>query len=165
MPDMAGEAVLEEVDHPYTFRVVRWFLEKCAGAMILIDTVKLNQGTRDQDYFTMKLLNYLSELGSDPKCGWSKRPVTLILSKADQSEECQTDPAAYAKAHATGLWQHCQKRFGCHKFFAAGVAGACAWHESVTEGRAQVPLRVEPHGIVEPFEWLVGQLGSKRDRS
>lgn len=161
MPDMAGEAVLEEVDHPHTFRIVRSFLQKCTAAMILIDTVKLKEGTREQDYFTMKLLSYLSELSDGAKDGWSKRPVALIFSKADQCEECLEDPAAYAKAHVAGLWQHCQERFGCHKFFAAGVAGACAWHESMTEGRVQVPLRIEPRGIVEPFEWLLDKLPAK----
>lgn len=164
MPDMAGEALLEEVDHPHTFRVIRSFLEKCTGALILIDTVKLQEGMPEQDFFTMKLLTTLSELANDPKHGWSKRPVALILSKADQCDECREDPGGYAKAHAVGLWQYCQERFHCHKFFATGVAGACAWRESLSEGRVQVPLRVEPHGIVEPFEWLLDKLGAKWER-
>ncbi len=45
MPDMAGEALLEEVDHPHTYRVIGSFLKKCAGAMVLIDAVKLEEGT------------------------------------------------------------------------------------------------------------------------
>jgi len=158
MPDMAGDAVLEEVDHPHTYRVIRAFLRKCSGAMVLIDAVKLKDGSREQDYFTMKLLSYLGELDGDPKRGWCKRPVALIFSKADESDECREDPTAFAKAHATGLWQQCQERFGCHKFFAAGVAGACAWRESLTEGKVRVPLRIEPHGITEPFEWLLGHV-------
>ncbi len=161
MPDMAGEAVLEEVDHPHTYRVVRSFLEKCTGAMVLIDAIKTMEGSRDQDFFSMKLLTYLSELSNRPKDNWSKRPLALVFSKADQCEECREDPAAYAQQHATGLWQFCQERFSCHKFFAAGVAGTCVWRESMTEGRVQVPLRIEPHGIVEPFEWLLGKLNPK----
>ncbi|OHB70405.1 MAG: hypothetical protein A2V70_16695 [Planctomycetes bacterium RBG_13_63_9] len=158
MPDMAGEAVLEEVDHPHAFRVVRAFLEKCRSAMILIDAIRLKEGAREHDFFSMKLLSYLGELNGDPKIGWAKRPVALILSKADQCEECLEDPAAYAKAHAFGLWQFCRERFRCHKFFATGVAGTCVWRDSVTEGRVEVPLRIEPHGVVEPFEWLLSQL-------
>jgi len=158
MPDMAGEAVLEEVDHPHTFRVVRAFLEKCTGVMILVDSMRLREGTREQDYFTMKLLSYLSELNNGSKKEWARRPVAMVLTKADQNEECQEDPAAFAQAHAAGLWQHCRERFGCHKFFAAGVAGAVAAHESMTEGRLQVPLRIEPHGIIEPFEWLLEKM-------
>jgi len=165
MPDMAGEALIEEVDHPHTFRVIRSFLKKCTGAMILIDTVKLQEGMPEQECFTMKLLTCLCELANHPKHGWSRRPVALILSKADQHEECFEDPEAYAKAHATGLWQFCQERFHCRKFFAAGVAGACTWRESISDGRVQVPLRIEPHGIVEPFEWMLNKLGSKQGRS
>ncbi len=162
MPDMAGEAVIEEIDHPHTYRVVRSFLEKCTAAMILVDTLKIKEGTSDQDYFTMKLLSYLSELSSDPKTGWPRRPVALILSKADQCEECAEDPAGYAKTHAAGLWQHCQERFGRHRFFSAGVAGACVARESMTEGHVRVPLRIEPHGIIEPFEWLLENLEQRR---
>jgi len=158
MPDMAGEAVLEEVDHPHTYRVIRAFLKKCTAAMILIDAVQLAEGIREQDYFTMKLLSYLSELASDPKHGWANRPLAMIFSKADQCEACLEDPAGYARAHAVGLWQHCRERFGCHRFFAAGVAGTCVSRESLTEGHRQVPLRIEPHGIIEPFEWLLDNL-------
>ena len=161
MPDMAGEAVLEEVDHPHTYRLIQAFLRKCTGAMVLIDSVKLQEGCREQDFFTMKLLSYLSELDNDPKHGWSKRPVALILSKADRCEKCFEDPAAFARAHAAGLWQHCQERFNAHKFFATGVAGTCAWRETMSEGRVQVPLRIEPRGIVEPFEWLLSKLDPK----
>jgi hypothetical protein len=162
MPDMPGEAILEEVDHPHTYRVIRAFLQQCAGIMVLIDTVKLREGTSEQDYFTMKLLSYLSELSNDSQRGRSDQPVALIFSKADQCEECLEDPAAYAEAHAGGLWQHCRERFPCHKFFAAGVAGACAWYESTTNGRVQVPLRIEPRGVVEPFLWLLERLTTKR---
>lgn len=165
MPDMAGDALLEEVDHPHTFRVIRSFLEKCTGAVILIDTIKLQEGTAEQDYFSMKLLSTLSELGNDSKHGWSTRPTAMVFSKADQCQECREDPAAFAEAHASGLWQYCRERMSCHEFFAAGVAGACAWRESMRDGRTEVPLRVEPHGIVEPFEWLLEKLGSKRGKS
>lgn len=158
MPDMAGEALIEEVDHPHTFRVIRAFLQKCTGAMVLIDSIKLQQGQQEPDYFTMKLLSYLSEMNNDPKHGWKKRPVALILSKADQCEECLEDPAGYARVHATGLWQYCRERFDCHRFFAVGVAGTCVWRESITDGRLQVPLRIEPRGIAEPFEWLLHEL-------
>ena len=64
MPDMAGEAILEEVDHPHSFRIISQFLGKSMGAMVLIDASQLKEGGRDQDFFSMKLLSYLSELDS-----------------------------------------------------------------------------------------------------
>lgn len=158
MPDMAGEAVLEEVDHPHTFRIVQAFFKKCTGAIVLIDAAKLMEGEHHHDCFTLKLLSYLSELDDNAKTGWSRRPVALILSKTDRCEEATADPDRYAKHHATGLWQYCQERFQCRKFFAASVAGTCVPRESMTEGYLHIPLRIEPHGIIEPFEWLLSHL-------
>ena len=159
MPDMAGEAVLQEVDHPNTFRVIRAFLQKCVGAMVLIDSVKLKENGQSQEFFTMKLISYLGELGDDAKRGWSKKPVALIFTKVDQCEQCAKDPTGFAQTHASGLWQQCEERFRQYRFFAAGVAGACAYRRSLENGRVHVPLRIEPHGIVEPFEWLLSKLG------
>jgi hypothetical protein len=162
VPDMAGEALREEIEHPHTYRVIGSYLEKCSAAMLLIDAVKLKDGGRDQDYFTMKLVSYLAELEAEQGRGWSQRPVALVFTKADLCDECMHDPAAYARSHASGLWQQCQDRFAVHQFFAAGVAGACAWRETRSQGRVRVPLRIEPAGIVEPFLWLLEQL--KRSR-
>jgi hypothetical protein len=158
MPDMAGESLLEEVDHPHSYQVVRSFLSQSTAAMVLIDPTKLRRGTQEQDYFTMKLLSYLIELNDDPKRGWPNRPVALVFSKADQCDECFADPAAFAATHASGLWRHCKERFRRYRFFASGVAGTVAFRDVQGEGRVRVPMRVEPRGIVEPFEWLLEQL-------
>ncbi|MEX0713802.1 MAG: hypothetical protein WD278_15795 [Pirellulales bacterium] len=157
MPDMAGEALLEEVDHPNTYEVIHPLLSKCSGALIMIDCTKLQTSSLDQDYFTMKLLSYLAELNENPKQSWAKRPIGLILTKADECEECFLDPAAFAQARAPGLWRQCQEQFRNFKFFATGVAGGCAYRVR-RDGRVRVPLRIEPRGIVEPFEWLMKQV-------
>jgi Double-GTPase 2 len=157
MPDMAGESLIEEVDHPRTYQVIRSLLSKCASAILMIDTAKLRGGSLDQDYFAMKLLSYLTELDNHPKHGWTTRPVAVLFSKADEWEECFDNPAGFAAAHAPGVWQHAQERFRNVKFFATGVAGGCAYRVT-REGRIRVPLRVEPRGILDPFEWLMSQL-------
>jgi hypothetical protein len=156
MPDMAGEALLEEIDHPHTYDVIHPLLTKCFGVLILIDTVKLQSGSLEQDYFTMKLLSYMAELDEHPKRGWANRPIGFVLTKADECEECFADPAAFAQSRAPGLWRQCQERFRNYRFFAVGVAGGCAYRNR-REGRVRVPLRIEPRGLVEPFEWLVKQ--------
>ena len=157
MPDMAGEAVIEEVDRPHTYRVVRKFLEKCESALVLIDAVRLRNGDRDQDFFAMKLLSSLSEMDADAKRGRSKRRVALLLTKADQCEECFENPSEFAKKHAAGLWLQCQERFSNYKFFACSVAGSCAACDAFAEGQIRVPLRIEPRGVTNPFEWLIGK--------
>jgi hypothetical protein len=158
VPDMSGEAVLDEVNHPQSSPVIRSFLEKCSGAMILVDALRLHRGDREPDYFSMKFLGYLSELGQNGRDGWRKKPVALILTKADQCPECRADPENYAKYHASGLWQNCQEHLDLCRFFAAGVAGACTVYQRADGRRAHVPLRIEPHGVVEPFDWLLSQL-------
>ena len=162
MPDMAGESILEEIDHRNTYRVIKEFLKKSAAALVLIDAIRLRDGDQGQDYLAMKILSYLSEVEPSNKHGWSERPIALVFTKVDQAEACRDDPARFAKTHAAGLWQHCQQRFSNCRFFAASVVGACAWHESPTLGRRRVPLRIEPHGIVEPFEWLMGQVAGPK---
>jgi hypothetical protein len=79
--------------------------------------------------------------------------LAMVVSKADECELCFDDPVNFAKTRSPGLWELCRERFGMFEFFASGVAGACAIHNGL-DGRVRVPLRIEPHGIVEPFQWL-----------
>jgi hypothetical protein len=158
LPDIAGEALFAEVDHPRSYQVIHCLLSRCDGVFILIDGTKLQSGSLDEDYFTMKLLSHLSELGSGTKSVWGTRPVALIFSKADQCESCFEDPGGYAQRHAPGLWRTCQQRFSRHAFFATGVAGACVTRHVSGGGVRSVPLRVEPRGIIEPFAWLTENL-------
>ncbi len=160
MPDIAGEALLEEVDHPQTYKVVQAFLTKCQGAAVLIDAQTLAGGTAEHDYFTMKLLSYLQELDENPKTGWRNRPLAIVFSKADQCDACFDDPEEYARQHAAGLWRHCRERFKTHRFFAASVSGNCAFRETAF-GTALAPLRIEPRGIIEPFLWLMSTVSKK----
>jgi hypothetical protein len=37
------------------------------------------------------------------------------------------------------------------------VAGVCG-HRELYGIRQQMPLRIEPHGIVEPFGWLISKI-------
>jgi hypothetical protein len=53
------------------------------------------------------------------------------------------------------MWQHCQERLPKYRIFAAGVAGACAYRRELGGIRRRIPLRIEPRGIVEPFNWLI----------
>jgi hypothetical protein len=160
MPDLAGEALLEEVDHPGTYPVIRSFLSKCAGVLVLVDAPRAQSGESEEDFHTMKLISYLSELAPDRQSGWAARPVALVFSKADLCEQCFENPFDFARRHTPGLVQQCRERLKRHQFFAVGVAGAVGVRTD-SQGRVQVPLRIEPRGIVEPFHWLLQQFDPK----
>ncbi len=157
VPDMSGAALLDEIERTGACPVVRPFVEKCSAAIVFVDVAEVEAGEQSQDYFAMQALNYLCGLNDDRRKGWPNRPVAVVFTKADLSPSCQVDPAAYAQRHTPGLWQACQKRLHRHRFFAVRVAGACAYQWQ-SGRRVAVPLRIEPHGIVEPFRWLVEEL-------
>ena len=166
VPDMAGEAILEEINHPNTFPVVRSLLTKCCGVVLLIDAIRLQSGDSSQDFATMKFLAFLDELEQERNNGrrlWRRTqlPISIVFTKADQCERCFADPVLFAETHASGMLRHCRDRFPLHTFYACGVAGACAHRESPYDGRRRIPLRVEPRGIVEPLAWMVKQIARR----
>ena len=158
MPDMAGEAILEEIDHPNAYPAIHSFLEKCSAVILLADTDRIERGGAEQNYFLMKLITYLSEQDNRKTRGKTTRPVAIVFSKADRCEPCFDNPEMYAREKTPNLWQQVQQRFSNYGFFASGVAGSVGFREEPGEGPAAVPLRIEPRGIVEPFEWLVSKV-------
>ena len=157
MPDMAGDAIHEELKHPHSYPVIRSFLKKCKGMMIFVDAAELASSRSDEDYFAMKLLSYISELDVESKRR-KPLPLAIVLTKCDERPEAFDDAAAFAQRHATGLWQHSQQRSTCLQFFAASVAGTCTYRRVYRNERIRVPLRIEPRGVVQPFIWLLDQM-------
>ena len=165
MPDMAGESILQELDHPNSVPVVRSMLKKASSIMLLIDTVRVEDGDTNQDFFAMKVLSDMAETRAHAATPKKKRKknhsnepsFALVFTKADESEACFEDPQRYAQKHTPGLWQQCQDHFPNHRFFASGVAGACTTRQSLGNITQRVPLRVEPRGIMAPFRWLIEQ--------
>jgi hypothetical protein len=130
--------------------------------MVLADAERLQAGDHSQDFVTLKLLSLIGELNGERSKGWrrrgaERRPLALVLTKSDKVDGLEENPAEFAEAHATALWSDCRSRFARHSVFACSVTGATAFRDSY--GRRQaVPLRIEPHGIIEPFGWLMTEL-------
>lgn len=158
LPDMGADALVEELDHPNNFPVIRCLMRDSAGLLLLIDAEQVEQGDNSQLFFALKVLSYLSEVDNDPRLGWPSRPVSLVFTKADQAESCFDDPALYAARRMPGLVQQIRERFNRFKFFASGVAGAIGCRRLRNGARVEFPLRVEPRGLIEPFAWLVKEL-------
>jgi hypothetical protein len=161
IPDLSGESLAVETERPERYPAIRSLLTKCAGVMVLADAERLQGGDHSQDFVTLKLLSMIGELRDENarrrQRGAERRPLALVLTKADKCEGCADNPREFAEAHAGALWSDCRNRFAKHDVFACSVTGATAFRDNY--GRRQhVPLRIEPHGIIEPFGWLMSEL-------
>jgi hypothetical protein len=136
--------------------------------MVLADAERLQSGDHSQDFVTLKLLSIIGELREEHarsrrQRGGERRPLALVLTKSDKCEGCAERPREFAEAHASALWSDCRSRFPKHEAFACSVTGATAYRDSYGR-RQQVPLRIEPHGIIEPFGWLMNELDEHWNR-
>jgi hypothetical protein len=161
IPDISGEALAVETERPGRYPAIRSLLAKCAGVMVLADAELLQASDHSQDFVTLKLLSLIGELRDEKargrRRGAERRPLALVFTKADRCDGLFENPREFAEAHAGALWSDCRARFPRHEVFASSVTGATAFRDSY--GRRQlVPLRIEPHGIVEPFGWLMTEL-------
>lgn len=156
VPDLAGDALLEEVNHPKAYPVIGAFLRKCVGAMVLIDATRLEAGDKQHDFQAQKIISYLMSLETK-KNSWATRPVAITLTKADQCEKCFDDPVEFANRTAPGLMRACRDQLECFQVFATGVAGSVGF-EYHRHGRVLIPLRIEPRNVVEPFDWLLDKV-------
>ena len=167
MPDMAGEAIVAEADHPTSFPVVRSMLTKATSVLFLFDAYRISEGDSDQDFVAMKVLNYLSELAPAPQLKPKKArrknsdvvgpKLAIVFTKSDQCDACYENPLQFAEKHIPGVFQLCAERFPSHQFFSTSVAGTCATRRAYSNVRERIPLRVEPRGITEPVEWILEQ--------
>lgn len=162
IPDLSGDALATETERANRYPAIRSLLGKCAAVMVLADAERLQAGDQTQDFLTLKLLSLIGELRDDRAQGWrrrgqERRPLALVLTKSDKCEGLDENPREFAESHATALWADCRSRFPRHDVFACSVTGATAYRDNYGK-RQHVPLRVEPHGIIEPFGWLMTEL-------
>lgn len=160
VPDVSGEALATETERSNRYPAIRSLLGKCAGVMILADSEKLQSSDHSDDFLTLKLLSLIGDLREEKLHGRrvaERRPLAMVFTKADMVSGLMEEPREFAEAHASTIWSDARARFPKHEAFACSVTGATAYRDSY--GRRQhVPLRIEPHGIIEPFGWLMSQL-------
>lgn len=156
-PDVAGEAVAQELSKPDSNPTVRNLLGNCSGLVVLIDITKVVSGSKEAEIFAMQLVSYLNGMRTTKRNKKVDVPVALVFTKADLCEESIPNPEAFAKSNTSGLYKLCDARLSKFKFFASGVAGSAAWLVDAEGRETLVPLRIEPRGVIEPFAWLFGQ--------
>jgi hypothetical protein len=160
MPDMAGEALAAEVAAPSTFAVIGSLLGKSAAAILLVDAALAGAGSPQPDFFALKLMSYLDGILATKREQRLSTPVAIVLSKADYCPECLDDPRSFAKTNLSRLWNMCRNRFESFEFFATSVVGSLGYGSDESDNVVPYPLHVAPRGILEPFEWTLGQLSS-----
>jgi hypothetical protein len=161
-PDVAGEAVMAELERPHTHRAVRALIARCEALVVLADLTEVLAGSQSQELFALQLVSYLDSLQTNKAKVKARRkiktPVAIVFTKADLCEESIADPSAFARANTPALWRLCQDRLERYRFSCAGVAGSCGRLVDEDGCATIVPLRIEPRGILEPFRWLMEQV-------
>ncbi|REJ68068.1 MAG: hypothetical protein DWQ31_09595 [Planctomycetota bacterium] len=150
--DPSGDAILGHLEGQGHHPAVSALFARAAAALVLVDVSEVEAGGSDGEYFAVKALSSLDELERKGRRAWRRRPVAVVFTKADVCETCFDDPREYAELHCSSLVQFCHQRFSKVGFFATSVA-----RSDTGPLGSQVPLRVEPRAIVDPFEWLIAR--------
>ncbi len=96
-PDVAGEAVMAEIEHPRTNLTIRALILRCSGLVVLVDALEVIAGGQGQEMFAMQLVTYLDSLHSARRRKVDT-PVALIFTKSDLCETPIDDPDAFAQS-------------------------------------------------------------------
>jgi hypothetical protein len=157
-PDVAGEAVMGELENPGTYKTIRALIGRCAGLVVLVDVVQLIADGQGQELFAVQLISYLDALKSRKRNRKIDVPVAIVFTKTDLWDEWIRDPESFAKSNAPALYNQCRTRLERCSFYFSGVAGSTSRLIDRNGQEMLVPLRIEPRGIAEPFAWMINQL-------
>jgi hypothetical protein len=159
-PDVAGEAVLAELERPRSNPTIRSLIGRCSGLVVLADLAQVVADGQGQELFAIQLISYLDSLRPPRKRGKSKVdvPVAVVFTKSDLFDGLIRDPDGFARSNAPALWRLCESRLATYKFYSSGVAGSTGVLVDRDGYEHLVPLRVEPRGVVEPFAWLLDRI-------
>jgi hypothetical protein len=158
LPDMAGEALSQEIETPKAYKTVIGLLGKSKGLMVLIDAALAASGSPNPDYFALKLMSYVDKQFATHRGGKSKNPIAVILCKADYCPECFDNPRVFAKTNLSRLWNLCESRFSNVEFFASSVVGSLGYAADRENNIETIPLHAAPRGIIEPFDWILQRM-------
>jgi hypothetical protein len=158
-PDLPGEAIAAEVGSPTTFKIVQNLMNKSAGLLLLVDAALAAHGSAQPDFFALKMLSYIENYSNEKQTTKINTPIAIVLTKSDYVPECFDDPTQFAKANVNRLYNMVDRRCSKFRFFASSVVGSIGFATGGEDGSVRaVPLHTALRGILEPFEWIVGQL-------
>lgn len=160
-PDLAGEALALELEQANTYPTIRSLVSNSRGVVILFDSQRVRDAGRMEDLFGVKLLTYICSLHTRVSHERRKKvrlPICLVLTKTDCCLDAEVDAKRFALNHLPATMQFCKQRLGNYSVHAASVVGSvmCASDEFGSE--IQIPLHVQPRGILEPLQWIMDQM-------
>lgn len=158
-PDFAGESIAQEISQQGSYPAIRHVMTQAKGLLVLCDSLQVRDAALSEDLFALNLLTYLAQtLDADRRTRrkrYDKLPLAIVLTKSDACPDAHQDPATFAASNLPRLRQLCQHRFPLHRFFASTVVGSCLTIVDAYGCENQVPLHIQPHGILEPLEWIM----------
>ena len=163
-PDLAGEAIAQEIESPGTFPTIRNAMRNANGILLLFDSEKVRDQGRGEDLFGIKAVSYLAGLQLEEQRRRVKKlkvPLSIVFTKADCCSDAQQDPRRFAQEHMPGMYQMCEKKFSHFEFFAASVVGSKATLVGNNFAQKEVALHIQPTGIIEPVAWVFNQMGKR----
>ena len=155
-PDLAGEAMLMEFDHPNSFPVVHSCVSQACAAILLVDAVKARDHGTDEDLLATKVGTYI--YCNARRIGLVRKnvgiPLAIAFTKTDSCVEAADDPKKFAKNNLPGFYAYAERNLKKHKFFSTSVVGSVT-KVSDEYGDYALPLHVQPKGIIDPLEWIL----------
>lgn len=166
-PDFAGEAIAMEISEPGLYPAIEQVVRKSTGLLVLCDSTRVRDAGSGEDLFAMKLVTYIAQLhGMATEHNETKsrrRPaaagpaIGIVFTKCDACPEAIENPAGFALNNTPRLHEFCSRMFPRHGFFAASVTGCSGAVQDSQGYRVRIPFHIQPHGIVEPLQWILGQ--------
>lgn len=158
-PDFAGEAVASELDQAGMYPAIRHVVSRSCGILILCDSAEVRDSSPREDLFAMKLASYISDL--HPHSAGAKAAelpaIAVVFTKSDTCPEAEADPELFAQNNMPRFIDFCDRRLPNYAFFSASVIGASCMVTDEELGPRNIPLHIQPRGVTEPLQWLVGQ--------
>lgn len=160
-PDVAGEAISFELEQASTYRAIQYVVQRSGGILILCDSAEVRDAGSQEDLYALKLASYIEQnrpVSNNRRGKSDNQPaVAVVFTKADICPEASEDPIAFAKNNMPRFFDFCERHFPVHKHFASSVVGASCMINDPEAGDRQIPLHIQPRGVVEPLHWIMSQ--------
>jgi hypothetical protein len=123
---------------------------------MLIDAAKARDHGSDQDLLATKIAAYIHSHAR--RTGLVRKsvsiPLAVAFTKTDLCREAADNPAEFAMHNLPAFYAYSNRNLPKLSFFATSVVGSVT-NVGHRYGDYNIPLHIEPRGIVEPLRWII----------